>query len=251
MGAYQDDREWADQYEDQLKAIIASLLVKSASFRRDTREATDLIVHRVTNGPRAGQAVGAIASRIRRPGNFWNRSFNSRVFWGLQFTIRSRRSNGVETELKKIVEDGFGDWFIYGHIEQELLRHWMVLDLEVFRAHINDPLLYKEEQDNKDGTFFTAYSLRSFPDNILIGASDTIKIALREGVPAVPQLPVREQPSDFAEWLNLNPEPNLQKLAVQYGGAGRIPADVWQQFDRGMESWRARYRLRAIGSAIK
>ena len=236
MGIYEEDREFADRYEDQLTKIIASLLVKPASFWRDTKEATDLIVHRITNGPRAGQAVGAIASRIRRPGIFWGRSFNSRVYWGLQFTIRSRRTNGVETELPKI-KSGFGDWYIYAHVEQELLRHWMVLDLEVFRANLDDRYVYREEQDNRDGTFFTAYGLESFPKNILIAASDTIKLALEKGVPAVPQLPVRESKSRI-----LRPAPDLQELVAKHGGYNKITAEAWAQYDRDLAIYRADMR---------
>jgi hypothetical protein len=48
----------------------------------------------------------------------------------------------------------------------------------------------------------------------------------------------------YAEWLAVNPEPDLQELVQTFGRYDRIPAWAWQQFDQEMEAWRARYRER-------
>jgi len=230
MGEYADDRAWADQYLSQLSDVVRSLLIKTASFSLDTKQATDLIVYRVQNGPRAGQPVGAIAARVRRPGNFWQRSFNSRIWWGLQFTIRSLRSSGTETEYSKITK-GFGDWFVYGHIEQTLLRHWMVLDLEVFRDCDRRHSVIYESQDNKDGTYFRAYDVTTFPSNIFIGKSATVKFALEHGVPAVERLPSR------SPVRRLRKGPDLQDLVARYGGYHLITPVAWAEHDRAVEEY--------------
>jgi hypothetical protein len=115
-GEYQTDRNWADQYMAEVQELLlpvvqqrTTIVLKIADFRRDTKQASDLITG--VCGP------SAFAVRLRRPGNFWNRSFNSPTHWGLQFTIRSMRDSGVETELAKF-QQGFGDLFFYGHVEK-------------------------------------------------------------------------------------------------------------------------------------
>lgn len=186
-GDYASDRAWADQFDDQVKAIIRMLVVQPATVERDRRQATDLMVYRITNGPRKGQPVGDIAVRLRDE-TFWIkevRPHREPVSWGLQFTIRSDRDSGAETELSKI-KHGFGDWFIYGHVEQRLVRHWMTLDLEIFRQH-EDGVAFRPI-DNPDGTHGRAYNVLSFPETIRVAVSDTMAIALEKGVDAVERL---------------------------------------------------------------
>jgi hypothetical protein len=114
-GEYATDRQWSEQHVPELQRILEDVMrrnvkinIKQASFTLDTKRATDLISG--TIGPIA------FAARLRRPGVFWARNFNSPTHWGLQFTIRSRRDSGIETELAKI-KNGFADWFLYGHVE--------------------------------------------------------------------------------------------------------------------------------------
>jgi hypothetical protein len=75
-----------------------------------------------------------------------------------------------------------------------MIRHWAVLDLDVFRRHERDPLVRYEIQDNHDGTHFIAYDIRSFPSELVIASSPTMATALRYGVYAVEQLR-REEPA--------------------------------------------------------
>lgn len=58
---------------------------------------------------------------------------------------------------------------------------------------------------------------------------------------------LRAMPGAFAKWLELFPEPDLQKYAATYGGAGLMPAHVWTQFDAAMKEWRRRYADRPGG----
>lgn len=115
-GEYQTDRQWSDQYLPQIQSILEDvmrqrmrIIIRPSDFRVDTQQATDLVSGII--GPKA------FAARLRRPGVFWGRNFGSPTHWGLQFTIRSARDSGAETELAKI-KRGFADWFLYGHIEE-------------------------------------------------------------------------------------------------------------------------------------
>jgi hypothetical protein len=48
----------------------------------------------------------------------------------------------------------------------------------------------------------------------------------------------------FGEWLKANPEPDLQQLIDRCGGYSRITAEAWAEYDRAVEDWQRRYRLR-------
>jgi hypothetical protein len=115
-GEYHTDREFSDQHTAETQRILEDvvrqrlkIVIRPADFVVDTRQGTDFI----------SGAIGPInfAARLRRPGVFWGRSFNSPTAWGLQFTIRSLRETGTETELAKF-KKGFGHLFFYGHIEE-------------------------------------------------------------------------------------------------------------------------------------
>lgn len=100
---YQRDRAFTEKWIPEIQRIIGSLLVRPAPFHLDVKQATDLIVMNV--GPLK------IAARVRRPGYFL-------PHYRKQFTIRSHRDTGAETELSKI-EKGFGDWFFYGFGDEQ------------------------------------------------------------------------------------------------------------------------------------
>jgi hypothetical protein len=114
-GEYQTDRAWSDRYLPEIQRILEDvvrqrmkIVIRPSDFKIDTTQATDLVCGAI--GPIA------FAARLRRRGVFWGRSFNSPTHWGLQFTVRSARDSGAETELAKF-RKGFGDLFLYGHVE--------------------------------------------------------------------------------------------------------------------------------------
>lgn len=115
-GEYHTDREFSDQHMAETQRVLEDVVrqrmrvvIRPADFVVDTQQATDFI----------SGVIGPVhfAARLRRHGVFWGRSFNSPTAWGLQFTIRSWRDTGVETELAKI-KKGFGHLYFYGHIEE-------------------------------------------------------------------------------------------------------------------------------------
>lgn len=161
MSAYAKDRAWSDLMIPQIKRIVGPYLLEIADFEHDAKQATDLMVL-------TGRDM-RIAARVRRPG------YASK--YPSDFTLRSQRSTGAETELFKI-QAGWGDWLFYGHTDGEnVIRHWHLICLDTFRNVWKGPdsiFVSARRLDNKDGTFFFAFDLRSFPSSppILVASSD-------------------------------------------------------------------------------
>ena len=156
MGAYGVDRSWSDGMISQIKKLVGPHLLESAPLDVDREQATDLMVLRARDM--------RIAARVRRSG-YADKYCN-------QFTIRSRRDNGVETELSKII-NGWGDWFFYGHADGlGVIWMWMIIDLNVFRGSlIRNVKIEFGDKANGDGTFFRWFNVRSFPPSIMIASS--------------------------------------------------------------------------------
>lgn len=159
---YQIDRSWSDQMLAQIKQIVGPFLLEPATFELDTKEATDLFILKARDM--------RIAARVRRPGYSEQYPY--------EFTIRSRRDSGAETELSKIV-NGWGDWFFYGHAtKSNFIDRWWLIDLHAFRAALiqydamDRPFLFVEKR-NFDGTSFVAFDVRTFPNRppILVASS--------------------------------------------------------------------------------
>lgn len=160
--SYREDRTFTDQYTPAIKGIVGPLLLEPAPLEEDAFRATDLMILKARDL--------RIGCRMRRDG------FKDR--FPFDFTIRSKRDNGTETEMRKFV-NGFGDWFFYGHAAKEgiSIDRWMVVDLAAWRAH----LILKGWQyfvagktgSNNDGTHFMAFDARKFqgPPKLFIATS--------------------------------------------------------------------------------
>ena len=146
---YQSDRDIADLYIDQVRRILGPFIIDIASFDRDTKQATDLIV--------LAKNDLTIACRIRRPGYA--------ALYPDDFTIRYARDNGAETELSKI-RKGWARWFFYGHLAGEVIAAWMLLDLDVFRK--TETTIPPVVIPNTDGTWLAAYQTVWFPCSLVI-----------------------------------------------------------------------------------
>ena len=162
-GIYKSDREWSDRYVPEIKKLVAPYLIQTADIEMDRKEATDLMVFKVKDM--------RLAARIR------DEKYAER--FGEQFTLRSKRDNGAQTELDKI-QRGWGDWMFYGFGKPDLtIAPWYLIDLDAFRYHISREGwsrrgIKMEERPNGDGTHFRAFWVFSFPDDppLLIGRSD-------------------------------------------------------------------------------
>jgi hypothetical protein len=158
------DSAWAKTVLPQQQEIIAPILgrwqMRIADFTIDTQAAGDLSVLRSE-----GFNIGL---RARRPG------FAIR-YPLTEFTFRSLRTNGIETELAKIGR-GLSSWFGYFHADKDgNLPHWCIIDLNSFRRYAPALRLSGREMRNIDGkTFFRVFDLRHFAVGILIAASGSV-----------------------------------------------------------------------------
>jgi hypothetical protein len=165
MSKYQDDRTWSDHFIPEIKRIVGPYLLEPAPIEEDCKRATDLIILAARDK--------RIACRMRRPGYAERYPYD--------FTIRSERDSGAETELSKLV-NGYGDWMFYGHATPEWkVGRWMLIDLHSWRAHLirNDDrkAVQPQTRDNGDGTRFLSFDVRKFVGvpPILIGASHDVR----------------------------------------------------------------------------
>lgn len=149
---YDINRRWSDRYLPQIKSIVGAHLLRDAPDVLDMKQATDLLMLDAKDM--------RIAARVRRPG------YAER--YPYQFTIRSKLPSGAETELSKII-NGAGDWMFYGHASAsgEDIDKWWLIDLRAFRAALvrrKANGLRWGTKANADGTQFTWFDLRSFPE---------------------------------------------------------------------------------------
>jgi hypothetical protein len=178
--SFQSDFDWQMQFVPVIRSIIGPLLLEPAPLELDMHEATDMIVLRARDM--------RIACRVRRPG------YAEPYPW--DFTIRSRRDSGAETELSKILMRGWGDAMFYGHaaqLEAGPIARWHFIDLHSFRGHHTHRDTRRAikcgERSNGDGTYFCWYDVRSFlPDPpILIAQSHQWHEPPQRFVPPQPQ----------------------------------------------------------------
>lgn len=162
---YAHDRAWADSYESQAIAILRTLIahlavIEVASDEIDKKQATDFQI-RLTGG--------TVAVRLRR----------SDPKWALRdMTIRSRRANGIKTELAKIKE-GYAYRYLYGRVNDEgIISEWILVDLDKVRSTglLDKP---REEKSNKDGkTYFITITIKELEDvGCLIASHGNIKLS--------------------------------------------------------------------------
>jgi len=163
---YESNREFSDRFLPEILQIVKDCIPPYiiASPDDDRYRATDLIS--VKAGPIR------IAARVRRAEEYEST-------YKHQFTIRSRRDDGGETELAKI-GSGWGDYFIYGFGPSggDKLCRWTLCRLDVFRAwHRKQWLTLGRtpgpEISNGDGTYFRWYRW----DDILSGHPDFVVAA--------------------------------------------------------------------------
>ena len=150
MSAFRRDFEWQMQFLPEIRQIVGPLLLQEAPLDLDMKEATDLLVLRARDM--------RIGCRMRRNGYADQYAY--------EFTIRSRRDSGAETELAKIT-DGWGDWLFYGHsgTTHGEIERWMVVDLHAWRAHMirtKGKAGAPKHKPNGDGTYFAAFDIREF-----------------------------------------------------------------------------------------
>ena len=117
MTCWKKDKKWSDKYFPEIKRALGEYLIcEPENFNEDRERNTDLTVFEL-------QAV-RIACRIRKD--------NYREKYCHEFTIRSDRPTGRETELAKIIR-GWGNYLFYGFADESKLTQWFIGDLNAFR----------------------------------------------------------------------------------------------------------------------
>ena len=117
MKDWEKDKRWSDKYFPEIKRALGEYLIcEPTDFNEDRDRNTDLTVFDI-------RAV-RIACRIRKEAY--------REKYGHEFTIRSGRPTGRETELAKIIR-GWGDYLFYGFADEHRLIQWLIGDLNAFR----------------------------------------------------------------------------------------------------------------------
>ena len=95
--------------------------------------------------------------------------------YGEEFTVRSRRDSGAQTELSKIIA-GWGDYLVYAFADadERALVCWHVVNLNGFRLWFNRYMAHNygvppgTEQPNRDGSSrFRAFRLAELPADIV------------------------------------------------------------------------------------
>lgn len=156
--AFDRDFDYQRQLIPEIKRVLANYLIVEADAKEDMQHNTDLIVLKLD--------TIRVACRVRR--------FSFLERYPDEFTIRSSRPSGAETELTKMLS-GWGDYIFYGFASPsgDELAAWMLGDLKVFRVWHHRELWASRrpgvEQRNGDASSkFMAYNLTNLPADFVV-----------------------------------------------------------------------------------
>ncbi len=150
MKDWEKDKEKVDKFIPEITTILKEnakniVNIVVAPPQEDTMQATDYII-KVESGD--------VACRLR----WW-----SKYTINKEWTIRSKRDTGAETELSKL-KKGWARWYLYGWIIEGKLSSWMLIDLvQVRGVKINGKGMLdfewptksnRDKYGNLDGTHF-------------------------------------------------------------------------------------------------
>ena len=118
-----------------------------------------------------------------------------------------------------------------GAMMRPVLRHWVLLDLDVLRSWLTDTRVRCAEIiDNHDGSYGLAFDLRWLEPEAFIACSETMRIALEQGTQTIEPLLTGPQ-------RVLRPAPSLQDLVARFGRYDLIPPDAWAHFHAETKRW--------------
>lgn len=163
MSYWREDKKKSDRFIPHIKSILGQEFIGEASYDDDATKNTDLIVLRI-------EPI-RFACRVRAH-HYYQKYPN-------EFTIRSRRPSGQQTEFYKILA-GFGDFFFYGFSNEIETRvdHWVLVDLSEFRkylwkCHSSTPIGGKHpweknvKSNNDNSSDFIPFDWRYLPRQIV------------------------------------------------------------------------------------
>jgi hypothetical protein len=163
--SFEHDFDWQRGLIPEIKRILANYLICEAPPAEDMQRNTDLIVLKLD--------TVRVACRLRR--------YDYLAQYGDQFTIRTSRPSGVQTELSKMLA-GWGDYIFYGFASPDgaELAAWVLGDLSVFRLwhhrELWDGRQPGEARKNGDGSSgFRAYRIADLPEQFVVSRKRPIR----------------------------------------------------------------------------
>lgn len=165
--SFERDFDWQRGLIPEIKRILANYLIAEAPTAEDMQRNTDLIVLRLD--------TVRVACRLRR--------YEYLARYGDQFTIRTSRPSGAQTELAKMLS-GWGDYLFYGFASADGsdLAAWLLGDLNAFRLwHHRELWAFRrpgESRRNGDGSSdFAAYRLADMPTDFIVARKQALRAA--------------------------------------------------------------------------
>jgi hypothetical protein len=159
--SFDRDFDWQRALIPRVKQVLANYLIAEAPFEEDARHNTDLIVLKLD--------TVRVACRLRRA--------DYAIRYPDEFTIRSRRPSGAETELAKMLS-GWGDYVFYGFADPAGtdLNGWVLGDLKVFRIWHSRTLAAlpagkapgAEQRNGDSSSTFRAYRIDDLPGDFVV-----------------------------------------------------------------------------------
>lgn len=180
MSGYSSDRAYSDLFIPAIQRVVGPQMLVVSTDEEDRTQATDMTILK-------GKDL-KIACRVRR--RYSPTGLDYLKNYGWQFTMRSKRDSGAETEVSKIVK-GWGDWMFYGFAKADgsyEFDRWFLINLAHWRAQMMRRELRPTcgETPNGDGTYFTWFDIRSF------APTPRIWVAASEEIPAMDDEEVRK-----------------------------------------------------------
>lgn len=151
----QRDWDWSDGYLPEVRRILSInainiLKFEVASHFKDVTQATDMLIKT--------QGSISIAIRLRRQTVAYR-----------DLTIRYSRPTQAPTEIHKI-QEGYGDYYLYGWTEGMEIPEWMFIDLDALRrSGLLDRQKPIHNYDNSSTFIAIAYQALDYHDCILSG----------------------------------------------------------------------------------
>lgn len=156
---FKDDFGWQGKFAREIKEILGRSLIATSPPEEDKKHNTDFMTF-VLNPVR-------VACRIRRHSYWTTRSYRN------EFTIRSGRPSGYETELDKLLS-GWGDYIFYGFSNrlETNLCDWFLGDLNIFRERWSSNSSIGFQKSNIDqSSDFRVFNRNEFPEDFIVASS--------------------------------------------------------------------------------
>ena len=172
MKGWDGDKAWSDVFMPQVCAILASVLkvdlrcVAIADQTSDQKQNTDVFV--AISAPHKLR----VACRIRE--HKWAKCC------GDEFTIRSKRSSGQQTELRKI-QEGYGDFLFYGFADVDAARveRWRILNLHAFRSWLKAADVPVVKSNTDGSSEFAVYRVVDIPGIVAFESGSEVAVQSR------------------------------------------------------------------------